>query len=316
MSEAAAPAPVAAPAAGATEAPVDAKVDAPVASPAPDPKDLWKKAVAGKTFKFKGVEKSLADIDPDEAVEHLRRGFGANEVVAEAKKTKAEAESVLSLRKRLAEGSDDEALDALVQFGGERGLKLLDSLRSRISSEQEQLSKLSDGERQHYEARQRAEQELEHYRKQEAQRKQEEAQREEQSVAAQVKQEAMTKAASLAKLLKGFPASKVDALGPHIARAWQESISLGMELGRDVSPDALVKRAEELFKASTHDFYGGMTPEEQFEFLGEEQVRKLSALLVSRLRGNVKPAPAKVAPAAPSRTSTEPMLGDPRYFSR
>lgn len=321
-------APVVAPAAPVTAAPAKAApakqpLDAkePVAAEAKsddvDPKDLWKKAVKGRTFKHKGADKNLEDLDPDEAVEMLRRGYGASELVAESKKTKAEAEKILNYKKAIEEGDDNAALEAIMEIGGPRGLKLLDKLRQQMAEQQESEESLTETERAAMRRAQAAEQRAAELERAEAKRAEETEQQQWKREEAQTKTEAMGKVNELMKLIKNFPPEKSDLLKPFVARAWRECIEAGDEIGRDVTPEALMKRAEKLFRGSTSDFYAKLSPSEQFEFLGEEAVRKLSSELVRRRNGVPAPARPVVAPSAKKDSPREaPQLGDPRYLMR
>lgn len=313
----------AAPAAVAPAAPADVPKAAPDAKPEgeakPDVKALWRQAVGDKSIKHKGVEKKLADFDPDEAADYIRRGFGASEVVAETKKARAEADSILALQRAMAEGDDDAALEALVKFGGERGIKLLEAQRQRIAKEQDEYSQLTERERHFMQQQQQLQEQLRAAQAREREREEAEKTAQMKAIEAETRTQALQKASEVAKLIKDFPEAHVAALGPYVAKAWRESIDLGQELGRDVSPKALLARAQELFSASTRDFYAKLTPEEQFQFLGEESVRKLSALLVKRLQGAKTVPQQKPTPAAAERTestSSNPQLGSPRYLMR
>ncbi len=282
-----------------------------------DPKDLWKKAVKGKTFTHKGAAKNLEEIDPDEAAEYIRRGYGASEMVAEAKKTQSEASKILDMKKAIEEGDDNAALEAMMAIGGKRGLQLLQRLQKEMAAQQEEEAGLTDKERAAMQRAQAAEQKAAELERAEQKRAQEEEQKQYQREEVQTKTEALGKVSELMKLIKGFPAEKKDLLGPYVARAWREAIETGAELGKDVSADAIIKRAEKLFNGSTRDFYGKLSPTEQFEFLGEEAVAKLSAELVRRRRGGAtaaKPVPA--APKKPDNAREAPELGDPRYLMR
>lgn len=316
MSEAAAPAP--APAAQPNTNPAPADGAATPAEAKPDVKALWRQAVGDKAIKHKGVEKKLADFDPDEAADYIRRGFGASEVVAETKKARAEADAVLAMQRAMAEGDDDAALDALVKFGGERAIKLLEQQRQRIAKESEEYSQLTERERQFMQQQQQLQEQLRQAQAKEREREEAEKAAQMKAIETETRTQALTKANELVKLIKDFPEAHVAALGPYVAKAWRESIALGEELGRDVTPKAMLARAQELFQASTRDFYGKLSPEEQFQFLGEESVRKLSAILVKRMHGakttQQRPTPA-VAPKAEA-DSSQPQLGNPRYLFR
>ncbi|MDP2271264.1 MAG: hypothetical protein Q8K32_11070 [Archangium sp.] len=306
-----------APAAKAPTEAADGKAPAETEGDDVDPKDLWKKATKGRTFKHKGAEKSLEELDPDEAAEYIRRGYGASEMVAEAKKTQSEASKILDLKKAIAEGDDDAALEAIMEIGGKRGLQLLDKLRQSMAAQEEEDAGLTDKERAAMQRAQAAEQKAAELERAEQKRAQEEEQKQYQREEVQTKTEALGKVSELMKLIKGFPPEKKDLLGPYVARAWREAIETGAELGKDVSPEAIIKRAEKLFRGSTSDFYGKLSPTEQFEFLGEEAVAKLSAELVRRRRGGA--TAAKPVPPAPKKTDTgreAPELGDPRYLMR
>lgn len=297
-----------------------ASTEAPKDSPAADdvdPKDLWRKAVKGKTFKHKGADKNLEELDPDEATEMIRRGYGASELVAESKKTKAEADKILGLKKAIEEGDDNAALEAILEIGGKRGLKLLDQLRTQMAQREEEESTLTAAEKAAVQRATAAEEKLAELERAEQKRTKDEEQKQYQREEAQTKTEAMGKVNELMKLLKGFPAERKDLLQPYVARAWRECIEAGDELGRDVSPEALIKRAEKLFRGSTSDFYGKLSPTEQFEFLGEEAVIKLSNELVRRRKGGASPAkPVTPAPKKTETTRDAPQLGDPRYLLR
>lgn len=283
-----------------------------------DPKDLWRKAVKGKTFKHKGADKNLEELDPDEATEMIRRGYGASELVAESKKTKAEADKILGLKKAIEEGDDNAALEAIMEIGGQRGLKLLDQLRKQMAERDEAESTLTPAEKAAHDRATAAEQKLAELERDAKKRAQDDEQKQYQREEAQTKTEAMGKVNELMKLLKGFPTEKRDLLQPFVARAWRECIEAGDELGKDVSPETLVKRAEKLFRGSTSDFYAKLSPTEQFEFLGEEAVIKLSNELVRRRKGGVTAA-KPVPPPAQKRTDNArdaPKLGDPGYLTR
>lgn len=285
--------------------------------PQEDPKDLWKKAMKGKVFKHKGVEKHIEELDPDEATEMLRRGYGASELVSEAKKTREQAEQVLSLKKAIAEGDDDAALQAIYELGGERGIKLLDKLRVQMAQQQEEVEQMTPRERAAREEAQRAKEELTKYQREKAEREATEARKQEEVEAATTKRDGMAKVSEVLKLTKGWPAEKGEMVLPFVARAWREAIVTGGELGRDVPPEAIIKRAEQLFRQQTSGFYGALSPTEQFEFLGEEAVEALSRELVRRRRG----APAAAAKPASSPKKAEGgreliPLGDPRYLMR
>lgn len=282
-----------------------------------DPKDLWRKAVKGKTFTHKGAAKNLEELDPDEATEMIRRGYGASELVKEAKTKSEQAEQVLNLKKAIAEGDDEAALSAVWELAGERGLKLLDRLRGDMAKQQEQDATLTEKERAAIQRAAAAEQraaELERAEQKRAKDAEEQSFKQEET---RTKTEGLAKVGELMKVVKGFPQEKADVLLPFVARAWREAIETGAELGRDVKPEAIITRAEKLFRASTSDFYGKLSPTEQFEFLGEEAVMKLSNELVRRRRG--APSAAKAAPAAPKKTESTreaPQLGDPAYLRR
>jgi len=296
--------------------PKDAKAPE-TSEPQEDPRELWKKAVKGKAIKHKGVEKHLEELDPDEATEMIRRGYGASEMVSEAKKTREQAEQILNLKRAISEGDDDAALQAIYELGGERGIKLLDKLRVQMAQQQEEVEQMTPRERAAREEAQRAKDELTKYQREKAEREAAEARKQDELETATTKRDGMSKVSEVLKLTKGWPAEKGEMVLPFVARAWREAILTGGELGRDVPPEAIVKRAEQLFRQQTSGFYSALSPTEQFEFLGEEAVEALSRELVRRRRG---------APAAKPATSTAPKktdggrelipLGDPRYLMR
>lgn len=284
-----------------------------------DPRELWKKAVKGKAIKHKGVEKPLEEFDPDEAAEMIRRGYGASELVAEAKKRTEQAEKVLSLKKAIEEGDDDAALRAVYELGGERGLKLLDKLRAQVAQRQQETEQMTPREREMAERAARAEEQAAELAREKAAREEAEAKKADEQEMLRTRQEGLQKTQEVLKLVKGFPVEKAEMVLPYVARAWREVLETGAELGRDVPPEAIVKRAEQLFRQSTSGFYAALSPAEQFEFLGEEAVAKLSAELVRRRRGGVaKPAVAAQAPKTkPTGDGRELVgLGDPRYLMR
>lgn len=285
--------------------------------PAPDVKALWKQAVSGKTIKHRGVEKKLEDFDPDEAADYIRRGFGATELAAESKKAMAEADKVRAYQKRIAEGDDDDALNALVEFGGERSIKLLEGFRQRLAKEQEEVGQMTERERAMHAELQRRDDELRQHQAKEKQRLAAEEEAEGKRVFAETRTAALKNIGELVKTLDGFPQTKSDALVPFMARAMREAMDLRQELGRDVKPEAIQARAAELFKASTSDFYAGLSTEEQFNFIGQANVAKLSALLVKKLRGAPLQQPIIKAPApgnGQAKPGAAPKLGDPGYF--
>lgn len=282
-----------------------------------DPRDLWRKATSGKTFKHKGAEKKLEELDPDEAFEMIRRGYGASELVNEAKKTQTEAQKILAAKKAIAEGDDDAALEAILELGGKRGIQLLDRLRSEMAERAKEEETLTPKERELAARLQKTEEEAAQLKRDQQKRQKDEEERSFKAEEAKTKTEALGKVNELFKLLKGFPAEKKDLLGPFVARAWREAIETGAELGRDIDAEAIIKRAEKLFRGSTSDFYGKLSTNEQFDFLGEEAVRKLSIELVRRTKGAPKPAaPAAVPAKKPDSTREAPQLGDPRYLNR
>ena len=311
-------APFAKPPAAATTKPVDAdgRVTEAAGEEDVDPKDLWKRFSKGRTIKHAGKEKALEEFDPDEVPEMLRRGYGASQLVAEANKAKAEAEKVLAYKKAIAEGDDDAALEAIMEIGGERGLRLLDRLRGEMAKQQEESAGLSDKERAALERAQAAEQRAAQLEREQQKRAKDDEQKQAQRDEAQTKQEGLVKVGELMKGLKGFPKEKADLLLPYIARAWREAIETGAELGRDVPSEAVIKRAEALFRGSTQDFYGKLSPAEQYEFLGEEAVVKLSAELVRRRKSTPVAAKPAQPPASKPAESSKVELGDPRYLMR
>ena len=281
-----------------------------------DSRELWKRAVKGKSIKHKGTERQLEELDPDEATEMIRRGFGASELVSEAKKTREQAEQVLSLKKAIAEGDDDAALQAIYELGGDRGIKLLDKLRTQMAQQQEEVEQMTPRERAAREEAERAKQELTKYQREKAEREAAEAKKQDEIEAANTKRDGMAKVSEVLKLTKGWPVEKGEMVLPFVARAWREAIVTGGELGRDVPPEAIIKRAEQLFRQHTSGFYSALSPVEQFEFLGEEAVEALSRELVRRRRG-APAAASKPAGAAPKKSDGGReliLLGDPRYL--
>ena len=280
-----------------------------------DPRDLWRKATKGRTFKHRGAEKSLEELDPDEATEMIRRGYGASEMVAEAKKTQGEAAKILALKQAISEGDDNAALDAIMEIGGERGLKLLDKLRAQMAQQDEESAGMTDRERAASQRAQAAEQRAQQLERAQAEHAKQQKQQQYAAEEAHVKQEGLQKVGELLKLAKDFPPERAELLMPFVARAWREAIETGAELGRDVNPEAIIKRAEKLFRGSTSDFYGKLSPAEQFEFLGEKAVMRLSGELVRR-RSGARVAPAPTAAQKTPEARGPDMLGDPRYLRR
>jgi len=321
MPEVAAPAAAAAPAASTTAPNTANNTGAETAAEMPDVDTIWKQVAKDKVIKVHGKERKLTDFTIDELSGHVSRGLGATSMVEESKKARAEADKILAIQKKIAEGNDDEALEALFGISGERGIRLLESARQRFAKEAEEESQMTERERQMRAEIQRRDEELRQHKTAAQQRAQQEQEQEQKRVFAEVRTKAMGHVTELMKTMTDLSPSRAEALLPYVARATKESIELGQEIGRDISAAAITQRAQELFKASTHDFYDALSPEEQFKFIGLDRVKKLSALYVAHVRGGgkvaavQKPIPTQ-AEKKPTTTSTDPQLGSPQYLSR
>lgn len=321
MSEVAAPAAAAAPTTSNTAPNAAPNTGTETAAETPDVNTIWKQVAKDKVIKVHGKERKLEDFSLDEVQGHISRGLGASQAIEESKKARAEADKILAIQKKIAEGNDEEALEALFGISGERGIKLLEAARQRFAKEAEEESQMTERERQMRAEIQRRDEELRQHKTAAQQRAQQEQEAEQKRVFAEVRTKAMGHVTELTKAMSDLPASHAEALLPYVARATKESMELGQELGRDIKPEAIRQRAQELFKASTHDFYDSMTPEDQFRFIGLDRVKKLSALYVAHVRGGSKVAAAQKpiptqAEKKPSTTSTDPQLGSPQYLSR
>ena len=283
--------------------------------PKADPKAAWKEfgKSFGKSLKYKGEERSLADLEPDAAYDLMLKGHGATKLVEEARAKSTEADKVLAAKKAIESGNDEEALDAILAIGGKRGVALLQKLQAQQAERAELEANISPEVKALLEENERLQGESKKWQAEQAKAKQaEQAKLEE-----QVMHETRTKVVEMAGgLLKAFnlPAGKAEVMAPHVGRAMQEAMDVGVDPFDPQYADRVVARANELAQQAVFGTFDGMSDDETYDALGAERVAKLARVHLTR-RG-LKAA----APVATSRPQTKqqqpgaPKLGEPGYL--
>jgi hypothetical protein len=263
--------------------------------------------------RVKGEEKGLESVDDlFGIVNDAQRGRGANQVVAEAKKEAAEAKRVLELREAARSGD----LEALRELAGDGAFKGLDALRRQQQEEQEFTSKMTDTERMLFERLQQYEQLEQQRGHQEAQTKAEREKAERTQQLEATRGEAQQTAQAVMKALN-LPAEKLTVVGPFVAKAMRDAAELGLAIGKDVPPEAILAQAKEDMTAVFASATEGLTPAQRYDFHGREYVEGLVREYLARRNGGGKQAApqqsttTRTGAAAPKQ---EAKMGQPGYL--
>lgn len=285
------------------------------AKPKADPKAAWKEfgKSFGKTLKFKGEERSLADLDPESAYDLMLKGHGATKLVEESKAKSAEAEKVLAAKKAIESGNDEEALEAILAIGGKRGVALLQKLQAQQAERAELEANISPEVKALLEENERLSAEQKKWQAEQTKLKQAEQAKVEEQVMHETRTKVVEMAGGLLKALN-LPAGKAEVMAPHVGRAMQEAMDVGVDPFDPQYTDRVIARANELAQESVFGVFDGLSPDETYDALGPERVAKLARVHLTRR--NLKAAaplgtPRQTPKAAPKDA---PKLGDPKYL--
>lgn len=262
--------------------------------------------------KVRGEEKGVESLDDFLGViTDAQRGRGANKVVEEAKAQAAKAQKVIELRERAAAG-DPEALQELA---GPQIFQQLEAFRKQQAEEQNLMAQMSEPEKLLFSELQQARALIAQREQADAQAQQQREQHAHEQRIANVKAEAKEVARSIIAGLN-LPPEKMDVVGPFAIRAMREATELGLELGKDVPPEAIMRRAQEEMTGVVNNVIGGLKPAQLADFLGPDRLRELATEYMNRRRG----AGGRPAPEGPlaSKKQPEPSaeIGTPGYLLR
>lgn len=280
----------------------------------PDPKKAWQEfgKSYGKTIKFKGEERSLADLEPDAAWDLMQKGHGASKLVEEAKATRTEAEKVLAVKKAIESGNDDEALEAILAIGGKRGVELLKKFEAKQQQRAELDKNLPPEVKALLEENERLQGESKKWQAEQAKLKQAEQAKLEEQEMTTTRVKVVEMAGGLLKALN-LPAGKAEVMAPYVARALKEAADVGVDAFDPQYSGQVVARAQELAKAAVFDTFDGLTPDETYDAIGAERFRKLAKVHLARQGLKSQGAPVAPKQAKPEQ-SKAPKLGEPGYL--
>ena len=272
-------------------------------------------------LRHKGEEKSIESLeDLKIAILDAQRGRGASKLVEEAKREReavAQQKAQLdAIREALASGNPDDVEAAMQALAGERAQDVAKLISERARQREEQLSDLSPRERQLLERNQRLEQEMQRRMDEEAQFKQQQLERQQQQQLESIRAEAKAQTIDLLKSLN-LPEEKLEVMGPHIVRAMREAAELGQQIGRDIPLEAIKAQANHYAVESTRGVFEGLTPSQQYSFLGEKAVTGLVREYLqrngkSKVQQSLQQTQQTQTQEQPKQTG--PSFGTPEYF--
>ena len=190
--------------------------------------------------KIKGEERAIDSPESlRELLNHAQRGIGASKVVEQAKKEMESArqarEEALAHRQLLERASqgDFEARKALGLVTGEE-----------LQAKEREWAEIPPEVRQLYEERNRYAQELESMRAEAMERAEQAKRQEEERQTTWARRTAINAAQEVAKLV-GLDEGNAERIMPHVAGAVADLRALGLELGKDMTPELIVERVKE-----------------------------------------------------------------------
>lgn len=274
-------------------------------------------------LRHKGEEKSIESLeDLKIAILDAQRGRGASKLVEEAKKEReavAQQKAQLdAIREAMASGNPDDVEAAMQALAGERAQDVARLISERAKQREEQLSELTPRERQLLERNQRLEQEMQRRMDEEAQFKQQQLERQQQQQLESIRSEAKAQTIDLLKSLN-LPEEKLEVMGPHIVRAMREAAELGQQIGRDIPLEAIKAQANHYAVESTRGVFEGLTPAQQYGFLGEKAVTGLVREFLQRKgKTNIQQSAQQQQQAQNQEPTKQegPRFGTPEYFKQ
>lgn len=256
----------------------------PVVDPKAEKKQQVNQLLKELGYKVKAKDREL-DPDVDAVFGFANRGYGATQLVEEAKAEKAKAAEILKLKEQLDGDDPEAALAALQKLGGRHTEQLAMRIAREKFQRAQEEEQLSERERYFKQQAEQQQAELRRYKEIEAQRAREAEEQNYKKEFTSLQAELLQQAVGIAKALRMTEAQAPSIL-PRIARHMRAAKAAGV----DVLPEQIAAEVQAEVDGEWQERTNAMSPEQRYDFHGPEYVKSLIREHMKRVK-QVAPTP-------------------------